>query len=448
MTPIPSPLKTQPSADADSLAALGDTRRTTRLGLWSLLLGLGVLLLWAALAPIDEGVPAQGLVSIDTKRKAVQHPQGGIVREVRVHEGQMVQAGQVLMTLEPALFRANLESVRQHYHGLRAAEGRLLAEQRDQAAIVLHPDLQAARADPLVAQHIRSQEALFKSRRAALQASLSALDESLAGLQAQQTGMAAMLVQRQRQLALFKEEHGSIGELVREGYAPRNRGLELERNVAEVSSVVAELESGLQRQTRSIAELRQRMQLTRHEYRKEVDNQLADILREVQADAEKLQAVSQDMQRAELRAPAEGQVLGLSVQSAGAVVGPGQKLMDIVPLRALLLVEVRIPPHLIDRLKPGLLADIRFSAFAHSPQLVVEGQLLSISGDLLNDPETHQSYFLARAQVTPAGMQVLGARTMQAGMQAEVVIKTGQRSLLNYLSYPLVRRLSQAMKEE
>ncbi len=445
-TSTPSP-PTSPSATQE-LAALAHSPTASRVGLWSLLAGLLFFLIWAAVAPIDEGVPTQGLVTVDTKRKSVQHLQGGIVREVRVHEGEMVREGQLLMAIEQAALRAGMESVRQHYHSLRATESRLLAEQNQLSRITWHPDVLKAASDPVVQQQMAAQSQLFDSRRSALEANLSSLNENLNGLQAQLQGAERMQVQRQQQLKLFQQELAGIRDLVREGYAPRAREFELERNVAEVSSSLADIESNQRRLASNILEIRQRMQVVRHEYRKEIDNLLAEIRREVQADAEKLTAVTQDLARAEIRSPATGQVVGLAVQTVGAVITPGQKLMDIVPEKAPLLIEARVPPQVIDRLQPGQSADIRFSAFAHSPQLVAEARLLSVSNDLLTEPETRQSYYLARLQLTPDGLKALGARTLQAGMMAEVVIRTGERSLLTYLAYPLVRRLSQSMREE
>lgn len=427
---------------------MSQTRSATHYGLWSLIIGLGFLLAWAAFAPMDEGVPAQGLVTLDTKRKAIQHLQGGIVKEVMVREGEVVKEGQTLMILEQAVVRANLESARQHYQALRAAESRLLAEQQNLPKIAWHGDLQNARADSLVAQHQQIQEQLFKSRRSALQASLAALSESLAGQEALQAGSQRMLTERKTQQRLIQEELNGIQDLVKEGYMPRSKELELNRNLAEVSSVIADIESNNQRLTRSIEEVRQRMKVTRLEYQKEIENQLAEIRREVQADAEKLTAVTQDMERTEIRSPASGQVVGLTVQTVGAVIAPGQHVMDIVPEQAPLMVEARIPPHVIDRVKPGLMTDIRFSSFAHSPQLVVEGRMMSVSGDLLTDSENHQSYYLARIDLTEKGRRALASRTIQPGMMAEVVIRTGERSMLTYLMYPLVRRLAQSMKEE
>jgi protease secretion system membrane fusion protein len=289
---------------------------------------------------------------------------------------------------------------------------------------------------------------LFESRKSSFDANQAGLRANLAGLLAQREGGARMLTQRQRQLALFNEELGNIQELVKEGYAPRNRALELQRSLADTSSTIADLESNDQKIQRSIDEMKQRLEQGRAGFQAEVAAQLAEVRRDVQSDAEKLQAVSQDMEHIDIRSPASGQVVGLSVQTVGAVIGPGQRLMDIVPEGAPLVVEAHIPPHIVDRVKPGLHADVRFSAFAHSPQLTVAGTVQSVSQDVLADPDTRQSYFLARIQLTPEGLAVLGPRTMQAGMSAEVVIRTGERTVLQYLLHPLVRRLAQSMKEE
>jgi protease secretion system membrane fusion protein len=296
---------------------------------------------------------------------------------------------------------------------------------------------------------VNNQRQLFDSRRKALQAELQSMEEGMKGLQAQRESAQQVLVERQRQLAIVKDELANIRDLVKDGYAPRNRQMELERMQADVQASLAELSGSIQRASSSMAELTQRKLARQSEYRKEVETQLADVAREVQADAEKYVAQKQDLQRVDIRSPAAGHVMGLAVQTVGAVVQPGQKLMDVVPQEQDLLLEAHIAPHLIDKISVGLLADIRFNTFAHSPQLVVEGKVLSISGDLVTDPQNPQvSHFLARLQVTPEGKKTLGARQLQPGMPAEIVIKTGERSMLKYLLNPLLKRMAGAMKEE
>jgi len=429
--------------------ASSDTRAASRTGLLVLAAGMGGFLLWASFAPLDEGVPTQGTVTLDTKRKTVQHISGGIVKEVLVKEGQLVAEGEPMLRLDSALAKANYEAVRQRYLGYRATQSRLFAEQAGRDVIDFHPDIKIAMNDPLIKQHIATQQQLIQARRAALAADLQGIEEVIRGIQYQFETYQNILVQRRSQLALLTEELTNTRGMVKEGYTPRNRQLELERLVAESNASIADLTGNSLRVSRNIAELSQRSLARKQEYRKEIESQLAEVTREVQSDAEKFVAVTAELDRMEIKAPANGQVVGLTVQTVGAVLQPGQKLLDVVPDSQTLLLEAYIPPHLIDRVKSGLEADIRFSSFKHSPQLVLEGKVLSISGDLLSDPLQPQiTHYLARVQVTPAGMKTLGHRRMQPGMPAEIVIKTGERSLLKYLTHPLTKRLAASMKEE
>lgn len=427
---------------------LDDGAHAARIGFWTLVLGLGGFLLWASLAPLDEGVPSHGMIALDTKRKAVQHLTGGIVREVFVREGDLVKEGQLLIKLDAAIANANHQAVRQRYLGLRAAEARLLAEQGGQPQIKLHPDLAAAAKDPGIAQQIHNQVQLLNARRSALAADLQGMEESIRGLDGVVKSYDGMLISRKNQAALLNEELGSFRELVREGYAPRNRQLELERMVAESITAQTELIGNTLRARQSIAETRQRMISRQQEYRKDVETQLADATREVQSDAERIKAAADEMSRTDINAPSAGQVIGLNFQTVGGVIPPGQKIMDIVPENETLLVEAKVTPNLIDRVEPGLAVDIRFASFAHTPQLVVAGKVTSVSKDLLSEPPNNVPFYLARVSVTAEGLKTLGKRQMQPGMPAEVVFKTGERSLLNYLLHPLTKRMAASMKEE
>ena len=433
------------SADQDITVRTGSAGR---IGLWALALGFGGFLLWAGMAPLDEGVPAQGMIAIDTKRKSVQHLSGGLVKEVLVGEGSIVTEGQVLVRLGETVARANYESIRQRYLGLRAMEGRLLTEQQGGANIVFHPDVQASIKDPQIRQVVMTQEQLMASRRASLRADLQSNEESIQGQLGLIQSYESMLANRKNQQALLDEELTNTRGLVKEGYVPRNRQLELERMTAEISSGIAELQGNTIRASRAVAELRQRAIVRQQEYRKEVDSLLTDVAREVYGDAERYTAAKEDLARTEIKSPASGQVVGLAIQTVGSVISPGQKLMDIVPEDQTLLVEVRVAPHLIDRVKADLPVDVRFSSFAHTPQLVVDGKVVSVSGDLLTDPQNGVAYYLARVGVTANGYTQLGKRQLQPGMPVEVIFLTGERSMLTYLLSPLTKRLAASMKEE
>lgn len=445
---------TQPGVDvvpvSETLPARTDTGRAGRIGLWALAIGFGGFLLWATLAPLDEGVAAPGTVAIDTHRKAVQHLTGGIIKEVLVREGDSVKEGQVLIKLDEAVARANFEASRQRYMSLRAMQSRLIAEQTGARAIQWHPDLLAAKDDPLVHSQMMTQEQLMNARRGGLEADLQSLTENIQGQQGMIESYQGMVENRKNQLALIEEELKNTRSLVSEGYAPRNRQLELERMAAEARTSLAELQGNIIRARQSISEMRQRAISRQQDYRKETETQMADVSRDVQGERDKFQALKNDLSRMEIRSPATGQVVGLAVQTPGGVIQAGQKLMDIVPNDEPLLLEAKVAPNLIDRVHAGLPVDIRFSAFSHSPSLVVDGKVLSISGDLISEQAGAGvvSYYLARVAVTPEGVKQLGHRRMQPGMPAEVVFRTGERTLFTYLMGPLTKRMAASMKEE
>lgn len=437
-------------SEPDAHPAEGDPSRAGRIGLWALALGMGGFLLWAALAPLDEGVAAPAQVSMDTKRKTVQHFSGGIVKEVLVKEGQVVREGQVLMKLDEAAARASFEASRQRYLSLRASEARLVAEQTGAKAMVLDPDLLANLNDPLIKAQVHTQEQLLTSRRASLAADVQSYTEQMQGQEQSIHSFQSMVDNRKSQVALFSEELKNTRELVNDGYAPRNRLFELERMSADASSAMADALGNIVRARAGIAEVRQRIVARQQDYRKEVEGQLADVTAQALSEAEKFRSLREDLARTEIKAPVTGQVVGLQVQTPGAVIGSGQKLMDIVPNDEPLLLEAHVASNLIDRVHAGLPVDIRFNSFSHTPTLVVEGKVTTVSRDLVNDTSTAppQSYYLARVTVTPEGYKKLGDRQLQPGMPSEVVIRTGERSLLKYMVAPLVKRMAASMKEE
>ena len=373
----------------DTKSKYRNTRNPVQIGIWILLVGFGGFLLWAAFAPLDEGVPCQGLVSIATKRKVVENLRGGRVEKVNVREGQMVQEGDVLVLLDSQTAKARYDEIHQHYIGIRAAADRLQAEMRGASSISFHKDLFRDTDRHLAQQNMDNQKALFLSRRTTLK--------------------------------ILSVQLAAISSLVKDGYAPMSQQHELELKIAEFKSNTA--------------------------------SQLAQVQLEVEADAEKTRALAAELADTEVRSPASGQVVGLQVQTVGAVIQPGQKIMDIVPINETLLIDAKVAPHLIDSIHNGLPVDVSFSAFAHSPQLVVQGVVESVSKDIVTDQQGSPgqpaiSYYLARVSVTQQGLKSLGKRQMQPGMPVMVVIKTGERSMLTYLIDPLIKRIMVSMKEE
>lgn len=433
---------------AKGLDLSGDPGRPMRLGILFLVLGLGGFLVWAALAPLDEGVPAPGAIVIESQRKPVQHLTGGIVRTVHVAEAQRVAAGEVLLELDDTRLRAEFEKTKADYLGALARIARLQAEQVGVAAVTFPPELLGRVSTDVQAQrNIRAQEQFFASRRAALQAELRSIDEAIASQTAQRAGLQARLTGQRAQQRLLAEQLVGSRDLASEGYLPRNRLLEEERQAADFTAQIANLEAAIAANDRDVSELRLRRQARDADFRQKVDAELAELDRDLPAFAERLSAFETELERTRIVAPVAGAVVGLQVQSVGAIIAPGSKIMDIVPSDERLVLDVQIPPQLVDRVQPGLVADIMFHAFQDAPQFYVEGRLVSVSADRLVDPVTHQPYFLGRIEVLQESMKHLQGREVVPGMGADAVIKTGERSLLDYLLRPLIRRISTSMTE-
>jgi protease secretion system membrane fusion protein len=446
VNPQNAELVTDKTPDTERSAT--DSVSAAKKGLIFLALSLGIFVAWAAFAPLDEGVPTPALVALDTKRKSVQNPNNGIVQAIHVREGQDVKEGDVLFEFDAKMASANHETISQRYLNLRAVQARLLAESTGAAVLSFHPDLKAAAKDPLVAGQMEMQSSLWRARRAALASELQAADEAILGQRATIEAMRSIKGARTTQLQLVRQELEQMRPLAAEGYLPKNRIMELERSVAELQASLADVSGQSLRAERSIAEIEQRKITRMQESRKEVAGQLSEVSKEVESDAARLVSVEADLDRVKVRATATGQAVGVTVQTVGAVVQAGQKLLDIVPKGEPLLIEAHVATHLIDKVKTGLKADVRFATFSHEPQLVIEGQVASVSKDFLVDQANSPPYYLARIVLTEEGKKTLGKRQMQPGMPAEVVIKTGERSLLTYLLSPLTKRVAASMKEE
>ena len=423
------------------------TRRTISRGYLTFGLGLGGLFLFAALVPLDAGVTAPGTVTVSTKRKPVQHLTGGIIVNVFVKEGQFVKAGQPLIQLDSGVAKTNYESAKAQYMTMSAMQSRLVAQQTGASEVKFEADVLAS-TDPSVQNQISNQRSLFQTRRVALEAEKTAITQQMLGAQSMADGFRSQVESLQEQLA-------GIRELVSEGYAPRVRELDLR-------SQLALAKANLNRSLRSIDESRARIMQAEQSYRTETESQLMQVRTQLEGDLEKYKVTSRELERTTLRAPADGQVVGLVLQSVGAVISPGFKIMDIVPSNEALIIEAPVEAQQANRLRVGDKVDLQFSTFAKSGPVTVEGKLDTLSSDVVFEgtaaaalrqpsansaPATGPSY-LARISVTKSGLDTLGARQMQPGMPVAVLIKTGSRTLLNYLLRPFFSRFENAMKEE
>jgi len=411
-----------------------DTKASIILGVAFLFLGIGGFLYWAATAPLDEGIPSMGVLSAESKRKTISHLDGGIVKDIYVREAQLVETGTPLLTLDDTIIKANYEGALQTYDSLLATESRLIAERAGATQISFPEELISEKKSAVAKQHMKTQKSLFNTRRANLASQLAVLNETAAINEAQAKGY-------EEQLHLIEKQLSGLRELTKQGYAPRNQLLELERQRAE-------LEANIERARHTASESRLRGLQYKDAYQQEVETNLADTQRDLANARDKVTVFKEGMERCTVFSPVKGYVTSLAIHTIGGVITPGMKIMDIVPASEKLIFEVHIASQLIDKLKIGLLADINLHNFADDPRLVIEGKLISVSADLLTDPNPNlPPYFAAYIEVTPNGLERLKPHELQAGMQADVVIKTGERTMLAYLMKPFLRRFHSALKE-
>lgn len=429
-----------------------NTQQPIRLGAAVLVVGLGAFLLWAGFAPLAQGVPASGTVAIETRKKTIQHSTGGVVKDVLVKEGQWVKEGDVLIEVSDTQARANNETIRQAYLSQRAVEARLEAELKNAGSILFGTDITANKADPFVQQLMLTQQNLFTARRASFEAEVSALEQSIQALKDQLWGVDQSLTNRLVQIQLQEKHLKSIKTLAEEGYAPKNQVLQMEQTQTELKTALSDLKSNQSRLSRSIEESQFRMAQRKQDYQKDVMGILAEVKKEVQAGKERLTTTNEELVRTQIKSPVDGQVVGMSISATGGVVMAGQKLMDVVPKSEALLVDAKVQPHIIDKVQTGMDVSVRFNTFANTPQLVVPGKLVALTSDVITDPSAGMggisSYYLGRVEITPEGLKVLGSRVLQPGMPTEVLFKVGERTLLQYIMYPLTKRIAASLKEE
>ncbi len=435
-------------AVGDSNVLQLDDTRYSRLG-WMLMLGgfLGFLG-WAALAPLDKGVAVSGKVMVSGHRKVVQHPSGGIVERIDVRDGDKVAAGQVLIRLKETPLLGQAQSLRSQFYGSLASEARLNAERDGVASVSFPVELTALAAEPEVASSLALQRQLFDSRRQALLLDQQGIDESIAGAEAQLRGVRDSQASKVLQRTALAEQLQGLRELAREGYIPRNRLLDSERVYAQVLGSISEDYGRIGQLQRQVLEMRLKIRQLAEEYQKEVRTQLADTRVRTEDLRNRLASAEFELANSQLRAPVAGIVVGLDVFTEGGVIKPGQALMEIVPQGEPLLVEARVPVELADKVHAGLPVELMFSAFSQSTTPRVAGEVTLVSADRQVDERTDEPYYTLRAQVSEAGMAQLAGLQIRPGMPVEAFVRTGERSMLNYLFKPLLDRTHMALVEE
>ena len=424
-----------------------DNERAQRWGWALLVVGFGGFLAWALLAPLDAGITAAGTVVVSGNRKAVQPLVPGKIVAILAKDGDRVTAGQVLVRFDDTQSRSQLDIAKGQWFTSLATEARLTAERTGSGAPEFSPVLKNESADPRALAAILLQGQLFTTRSKSLSTELAAMKEHMRGLELQMQGTEASMRAKQDQLGVLREQLKNLRNLADDGFMPRIRVQDQERTVSAMSGAIAEDTGSIGRSRQSIAEIKIRMVSREQDVRKEVELQLSDIQRDASSLSSRLQGLQFDVLNTEIKSPASGLVMGVAVHTIGGVVAAGTPMMEIVPRDEVLKIEAQIPPHLIDKIKPGLPVDILFTAFDQASTPKIAGNLTQVSADVLMDPKTNLPFFKASIDVTPEGMVNLRKNEIRAGMPAEIFVRSGERTAMNYLLKPLLDRVRRSMTE-
>jgi len=404
---------------------------------------------WSTTAPLDAGVVMTGSVTVAGNRKAVQHPTGGVVQEIRVQEGAVVRQGDVLLKVNPLNTEANLTSAELQYINLLASESRLAAERSGASEVRWRAEIERLGSrDPRVVEAKSLQMQLFASRRSELESQQRILREQLASNEAQARSLVTVLAEKRSQLNLAKQEARNIGQLAKEGYVPESQANAALRAQSGLESELASLQAEIARTNSSVAATQLQMAQQRSAFLKDVDNQLSEAQKNREAYLTRMRSLNFDRTLAEVRAPASGTVIGLKVNTVGGVIPAAQLLMEIVPEESTLIIEAQVPLTSIDKVSKGLETDLRFSAFNQRTTPVVPGVIKLVGADKLTAPNGGAEYYLAQVEVKPEGLKLLDKHRIQPGMPVEVIVKTGERSFMAYILKPLTDRLARSFKED
>ncbi|MCC3303873.1 HlyD family type I secretion periplasmic adaptor subunit [Sneathiella sp. HT1-7] len=417
-------------------------------GLVIIFLFFGAFVGWAAFAPLGSAAIAQGVVSVEGNRKSVQHLEGGIVSEIKIKDGDFVSEGDVLIVLDEVQSKASVEIIRSRRAIALAQKARLIAERDNLDSITFPKWLLERKDEPNIKEAMEGQRNIFDSRRTSREGQITILKQKASQLEEEIKGLEGQVTSSDRQISLIREEIKDVESLVKKSLAKRPRLRALQRNLAELSGNRSQNISRIAQTRQAIGEV----ELQINELSNAMIDEVVSELRDVQAqifDLEEQTRASEDVfDRTEIRAPTDGYVVNLQVHTTGGVIKPGETILDIVPDNVQLIVEAQVNTKDIDSVYIGAPAQIRFPAFSQRFSLPAEGKVLSVSADSIEDERTGSYYYLARVQIENLENAEIMVTQLRPGMQADVMILTGERTALDYFVNPIILSFNRALRED
>jgi len=403
----------------------------------------GMLTAWASLAPVSGAVVAGARIKVELERKTVQHREGGIVREIKVRNGQRVRAGDVLVVVDDVRSDAELSLLEDQLRGERVRNARVSAE----TTLARQFKEQQFAGDPRMAEHLARERAQFAAMRRTLDEQLDALTVQVREARAQAAALTSQIESVEDSGRLAAEELKLNEKLVAEGYLPRARLLPLQRADADNRSRLGESRGQLALARQHAAELQARMADARNRYQQAATEELKQSSARLRELEERLRPSKDQVERQAIRSPVDGVIMGLRVTAAGEVLAAGAPIADVVPTNEMLVVEARIRPQDINHVFADAPARVRLASYDSRTTPMLPGRVTFVSPDRMSDAQTGESWFSATVEVDVAALRHHPEIQLKAGMPAELFVTTSDRSVIQYLLGPITAFTNRAMRE-
>jgi membrane fusion protein, type I secretion system len=409
---------------------------------------VAVIGVWARTTELAGAVIANGVVVVESDIKKVQHAAGGTVAQLKVHDGDQVNAGDVPVRLDDTQTKANLAIITRSLDELGARQARLEAEKEGSDSLRFSPELEAREGtDPMVAHLLDGERKLFSLRLATRTGQKAQLHERAAQLREEMSGLAEQIEAKTQEIALIREELNGVLDLWQKKLVPLTRVTSLKRDAVRLDGERGQLVASKASTGGKISEVELQIIQVDEDARSKVAEELSDVRGKIAELSERKVAAEDLLKHIEVRAPQTGRVHQLSVHTVGGVLGPGETIMLIVPQHDAFRIEAKVSPNDIDQLSPNQPALLRFSAFNQRTTPQLSGTIMWISAELTQDQHTGTSYYTAHIAVSDAELARLRGLKVLPGMPVEAFIQTESRTVLSYLLKPLRDQVMRTFRE-
>nr|ADI22417.1 membrane-fusion protein [uncultured Rhodospirillales bacterium HF0500_02H05] len=433
--------------DQEREASRQSLRKPIIAGLTVIILGFGGFLTWGFTAELDSAAVATGSVIVDSKKKVVNHYEGGILKKLLVEEGQNVKVGQTLALLDGTRSESELGQLRGERFGLMAKLARLRAEQRGQNNIAFPQELMATE-EGYVGDILSDEKRLFSKRNEVYAAKRDAQAKQIEQFEAEAQALVSQINARTRQEKLVAEQLEGIRQLADKGFATRTQLVEVENNWSDLVGDMGEFKAQKAAAQQQKAEAEINLASIEMEWQSDIATEIQEAQLAFNDVTQRIRASQDVLDRLEVKAPQAGTVSNIQIRTPGGVISPAEPIMDIIPEDEPLVIEARINRQDIDSVQVGSKAQIRLTAYSQRRLAPLMGEVRYVAPDQTVDEQRDSSYYIVRAAIDPKELAKHDDIKLRPGMPANILVLKTPRKAIDYLVDPIVQSMDKAFREE